>query len=223
VPVSPFRVGVVSDTHGLFDPKLALLLRGSRLILHAGDICGVEVLAQLSTLAPVQAIYGNCDTTPLTTQLPAWRVEQIGGFRVLVLHDLGKPSRPREPAGKLIEQVRPTVVVSGHSHQSALEIVDGIFFVNPGSAGRKRFKLIRSAAVLLCATDYIEARVYSLETDVPKVIARRRFRMTSDGRFTGSSALPLYRSDPGATMSPDRLGRRGDTAGASKRMADTSK
>jgi len=216
VPVSAFRVGVVSDTHGFFDPKLALLLRGSRLILHAGDICGVEVLEQLSTLAPVQAIYGNCDVNPLTAQLPSWRVEQIGAFRVLVLHDLGRPIRPREPAQKLIEQVRPTVVVSGHSHQSALEIVDGVFFVNPGSAGRKRFKLIRSAAVLLCAEECIDARVYSLETDVPKMIARRRFRMTSN-------AAPLYRSDPGATMAPDRLGRRGHTAGASKRMAGTSK
>jgi uncharacterized protein len=223
VPDSAFRVGVVSDTHGFFDPKLASLLRGSRLILHAGDVCGEPVLAQLSSLAPVQAIYGNCDTDPLTTQLPAWRVEQIGAFRVLVLHDLGKPNRPREPAQKLIEQVRPTVVVSGHSHQLALEIVDGIFFVNPGSAGRKRFKLTRSAAVLLCAEDRIDARAYSLETDVPKTIARRRFQMTSNGRFTGSSTVPLYRSDPRATMAPDRLGRRGHTAGASKRMASTSK
>jgi putative phosphoesterase len=215
VPLSAFRVGVVSDTHGFFDPKLALLLRGARLILHAGDICGVEVLEQLSTLAPVQAIYGNCDADPLTAQLPPWRIEQIGAFRVLVLHDLGGPTRPRQPAQKLIEQVRPTVVVSGHSHQSNLEVVDGVFFVNPGSAGKKRFKLIRSAAVLLCGEDSIDARVYSLETDVPKVIARKRFRMTS--------TAPLYRSDPGATMAPDQLGRRGHTAGASKRMPGTSK
>ncbi len=213
----------MSDTHGFFDPKLALLLRGSRLILHAGDICGVEVLEQLSTFAPVQAIYGNCDAIPLTTQLPPWRVEQIGAFRVLVLHDLGRPSQPREAAHKLIEQVRPMVVVSGHSHQSALEIVDGVFFVNPGSAGRKRFKLIRSAAVLLCAEDWIDARVYSLETDVPKMIARKRFRRSSNGRFTRSRAAPLYRSDPSATIAPERLGRRGHTAGASKRMAGTSK
>jgi len=115
------------------------------------------------------------------------------------------------------------VVVSGHSHQSALEIVDGIFFVNPGSAGRKRFRLIRSAAVLLCRDDWLDARIYSLETEVPKVIARRRCRMRSERGFTESSALPLYRSDPSATMAPDRPGRRGQTAGSGKRMAGTRK
>jgi len=223
VPRSSVFIGLVSDTHGLFDPKLDSLLAGADLILHAGDICRAAVLQQLVKLAPVRAIYGNCDVPPLSQKLPAWRLEQVRGSCVLVLHDLGKPAKPRPPAKALIEQFRPEVVVSGHSHQAALEAVQGTLFVNPGSAGPKRFKLVRSAATLLFSEAAIVARVYSLETHAPVQIAQLRFRRTEPGRFTGSAALPLYRSDPIATMGADPLRRKARTAGAGKRMASINR
>ena len=216
-------MGVVSDTHGLFDPKLDSLLAGADLILHAGDVCAAAVLQQLSKLAPVHAIHGNRDVPPLSQKLPAWRLEQIRGSRVLVLHDLGKPTSLRPPAKALIEQLRPEVVVSGHSHQWALEAVEGTLFINPGSAGPKRFKLVRSAAKLLFRDQTIEARIYSLEANAPVEIAQLQFRRAAPGRFTGSAALPLYRSDPIATMGGDRLRRKARTAGAGKRMASTNR
>src|SRR5262249_6232297 len=111
------------------------------------------------------------------------------------------------------------VVVSGHSHQWALEVAEGTLFVNPGSAGPKRFKLVRSAATLLFFDDAIEARVYGLETKAAVRIARLRFRRTAEGRFTGPAALPLYRPDPIATMGGHRLRRKARTAGTGKRMA----
>lgn len=223
VPSSSVFVGLVSDTHGRFDPKLDSLLAGADLILHAGDICGGEVLQQLAKLAPVRAIHGNCDVPPLSQDLPAWRLEQIGGSRVLVVHDLGKPSRPRPPVRALIEQLRPGVVVSGHSHQWLLEAREGTLFVNPGSAGPKRFKLVRSAAKLFFSGETIEARVYALEAEAPIQIAGMQFRRTAAGRFTGSAGRPLYRSDPIATMGGVRLGRKARTAGAGKRMASRNR
>ena len=161
------QLGVVSDTHGLFDPKLSDLFRGSAFILHAGDVCGQEVLDRLESIAPVLAIFGNCDTPPLSLKLPPWRTEAIAGHRILILHDLGKPELLNPAASALIARERPNIVISGHSHQGRISIYGDMLFVNPGSAGRKRFKLLRSAAVLSLSKNKARAALFSLESAEP--------------------------------------------------------
>lgn len=166
--------GVVSDTHGLVDPELPRLFRGVAGILHAGDIVGEHVVKALAQIAPVHAIVGNCDAPPLTRELPGWRVVELEGERILIVHDLGSPSRPRPEAARLIAQYKPTLVLSGHSHKGHLEVRDDVLYLNPGSAGRKRFKLLRSAALLVFKAREVEARLLSLEGEVGATVERAR-------------------------------------------------
>ena len=170
----PTRVrtfGVVSDTHGHFDPSLPALFRGVEAILHAGDVVGRIVLEQLESIAPVIAVAGNNDGPPLSDELPPWRTLEIDGERILILHDLGKPERLRGPASELVAREQPRVVVSGHSHAGRIDVRDRILFLNPGSAGKKRFRLLRSAAFLLVRPHAIEARLISLEGRIGDVVA----------------------------------------------------
>lgn len=159
------KVGVVSDTHGMFDEKLVRLFEGVSLILHGGDIGDPAVLTRLTEIAPVRAVQGNNDTGPWARELPAARVERISGVPVLVVHELGKPSEPNVKVQFLLQAESPRVVVSGHSHKGELVEVDGRLFVNPGGAGKKRFKLLRSAAVLEIDSARIRARLHSLESE----------------------------------------------------------
>lgn len=191
------HLGVVSDTHGLFDPALAAVFGGLGVeaILHAGDICGAAVLESLAEVAPVVAIVGNCDSPPLTRELPEYRVETFDGEPILVLHDLGTPDRLRPRAAQLIREHRPRIVVSGHSHQGRVEAREGTLFVNPGSAGRKRFKLLRSVATLTFRPGGIEARLLSLEGEVGRVVAAARIRRTPPrASEEGSGEQPRRRS-----------------------------
>lgn len=165
-------IGVISDTHGYFDPALPDLFRGVEQILHGGDICGVEVVQRLEQIAAVTSIVGNCDRPPLTDELPEWRCETLHGVRVLIVHDLGRPERPRPTAKALLSDVRPDIVVSGHSHQGRVQVHEGILFVNPGSAGKKRFRLPRTVARLSFGARAIEATLLSLEGEVGAVLAR---------------------------------------------------
>jgi predicted phosphodiesterase len=123
----------------------------------------------------VRAIHGNCDVPPLSELLPPWRLEQLVGRRILVLHDLGKPERPRPAAQSLLSAARPSIVISGHSHQGRIAVHGEVLYVNPGSAGPKRFKLVRSAARLTLGPQGVEARLFSLESTPPRVLARTRF------------------------------------------------
>jgi len=164
------RLAVVSDTHGLVDPALERLFEGVERIVHGGDIVGEQVLTRLEDIAPVDAISGNCDGPPLSTRFPDADVFEFDGERLLVIHDLGRPDRPRPKAAELIRKHQPRVVISGHSHRGHLEVRDGRLFVSPGSAGRKRFKLLRSAALLVFEPERIEARLLSLEGRVGEVV-----------------------------------------------------
>ncbi len=190
---SPVQIGVVSDTHGLFDPKLTALFAGTDVILHAGDVCGQDVLDQLAAIAPVRAICGNCDVAPLSVALPAWRTEVIAGRRILIVHDLGKPERMTSAASSRVANERPEIVISGHSHQGRIEIRGGILFVNPGSAGRKRFRLLRSAALLSVTRRQAQARLFSLEPAAPAQVAEARWSFDGGGKRR-SKAQP--RSSP---------------------------
>ncbi len=142
------RVGLVSDTHGLADPRLPELLAGCDLVLHAGDVVKQSVLDALRIVAPVTAVRGNCDEGTSLESLPASAVVPLGLLTALVLHDLGPRERPLPAARALLARARPQIVVHGHSHRPGGALVAGTLFVNPGSAGPRRFSLPRAAAVL---------------------------------------------------------------------------
>jgi putative phosphoesterase len=159
------KIGVVSDTHGMFDEKLRRLFEGVSLILHGGDVGSPQVLTQLTEIAQVRAVAGNNDTGPWARELPAARVERIDGVPVLIVHELGRPTEPTVKVQFLLQAESPRVVISGHSHKGELIEHDGRLFVNPGGAGKKRFKLLRSAAVLEVTAKTVTARLHSLESD----------------------------------------------------------
>ncbi|HEX9398594.1 MAG TPA: metallophosphoesterase family protein [Anaeromyxobacter sp.] len=142
------RVGLVSDTHGHLDPLLHTLFARCALILHAGDVVREAVLAALERIAPVTAIRGNNDEGTSLARLPETALVRLGDLTALVVHDLGPRERPKPPARGLIERERPAIVVHGHSHRPDVALVCGTLFVNPGSAGPRRFSLPRAAAIL---------------------------------------------------------------------------
>ena len=125
------RVGLISDTHGLLREAARKALAGSDLIIHAGDIGKLEVLDALRALAPVVAVRGNIDTQPWASALPTIAVAQAGAIGIYVLHNL----QELDPAAGF------RVVVSGHSHKPSRTERDGVLYVNPGSAGPRRFRL----------------------------------------------------------------------------------
>ncbi len=142
------RVGLVSDTHGLFDPALRGLLARCDAILHAGDVVRTDVLAALARIAPVVAVRGNNDGAPELAALPETALVSLGELTALVVHDLGARERPKPPARELIARRRPEIVVHGHSHRPGVVVVEGRLFVNPGSCGPRRFSLPRAAGLL---------------------------------------------------------------------------
>lgn len=126
-------VGVISDTHGLIRPTALEALAGAELILHAGDIGKPEVLDALRNIAPVVAIRGNVDRGPWAAELPEARSVEVFGERGYLIHDLKS----------LTQQIpdKPALIVHGHSHQPGCQRRDGVLYLNPGSAGPRRFKL----------------------------------------------------------------------------------
>jgi putative phosphoesterase len=161
------RVGLVSDTHGLFDPKLADVLRGVDLVLHAGDVVRASVLDALAAIAPVRAVRGNNDEGPTVGALPGSAVVALGPLVALVVHDLGPPGRPHRAAAALVARHRPQIVVHGHSHRPGHAVQGGVLFVNPGSCGPRRFSLPRAAALLEVRGHRVEVRFVDLAPDPP--------------------------------------------------------
>lgn len=134
-----FRIGLVSDTHNLLRPEVLAFLQGSDHIVHAGDVCGPEVIAALTRLAPVTVVRGNNDFGPWARDIPEAVTVQLAGVAVHVVHDIADLMLPDGAA----------VVVTGHSHRPHVEEREGVLYVNPGSAGPRRFKLPVSAGELL--------------------------------------------------------------------------
>lgn len=146
------RVGLIADTHGLLRPEVLDFLRGSHHIIHAGDICGPEVLEQLRALAPVTAVRGNNDDGPWAEALQEEETLQVEAVRIHVIHDLAELRRGGAPANV-------QAVISGHSHKPKLEQRNGTLWVNPGSAGPRRFQLPISAGELLVDGAAVSARL----------------------------------------------------------------
>lgn len=135
------RIGVISDTHGLLRPEALAALRGCERIIHAGDIGKPEVLDALRALAPLDAIRGNVDSGDWAASVPEHLDLEIGGLRIHVTHDV--KAMGIDPIAARVD-----VVIAGHSHQPKIEEVDAVLYLNPGSAGRRRFKLPISLALL---------------------------------------------------------------------------
>jgi len=165
------RLGLVSDSHGLADPGLPRLFAGCDLILHAGDLVRPAVLGPLEAVAPVRAVRGNNDHAPGLEGLPASLVLELAQATVLLLHDLGSPGRLLPLARRLVRSARPQVVVHGHSHQPRAAVHDGVLFVNPGSAGPRRFSLPRSAGLLHLAGRRARVELWDLATPAPILLA----------------------------------------------------
>lgn len=140
-------IGLISDTHGLVRPDVFRALDGVELILHAGDVGGDDILDELSTIAPVRAVYGNTDA-PGNPRLAEAIDVQIGDVTVHVSHghEVGSPNPKR-----LLEVYTADVIVYGHTHRQLVTNVDGRWVVNPGAAGPRRFDLVPSVAVMRIA------------------------------------------------------------------------
>jgi putative phosphoesterase len=150
---STITVGLISDTHGVLRPEAVAALRGVQRIIHAGDIGGADILAALGEIAPVDAVRGNNDHW--SSRIPAELTLDIAGVTVYVLHDLKELEVDPVAAGF-------RVVIAGHSHKPVVREQDGVLYVNPGSAGPRRFKLPVTVAYLEIASGSAVARVHAI-------------------------------------------------------------
>lgn len=149
------RIGLISDTHNLVRPEALAHLAGCDAIVHAGDICEPGVLDALRQIAPVTAVRGNNDGGTWAASLPVQATLTVQGVKIFVVHDIADL-----PADLRRDGVR--VVVTGHSHKPHIDERDGVLFVNPGSAGPRRFKLPISAGLLLVEDGAACATVHAL-------------------------------------------------------------
>lgn len=148
-------IGLISDTHGLVRPEALAALRGSKLIIHAGDVGKPEVIEALKSVAPIIAIRGNNDRGAWAKKIPDVVDLRINGIRLQVIHNVN--DFKLEVAGGF------KVVVSGHSHKPGVVAKDGVLFINPGSAGPRRFNLPISVAQLKIDGQKLRARIIPLK------------------------------------------------------------
>ena len=154
------RVGLISDTHGLLRPQAVAFLRGSDFIVHAGDVGDGALLNELRELAPVTVVRGNNDKGAWADSLAATEVLTVDDVAIYVLHDIAELDLDPAAAGF-------GAVVFGHSHRPATETRDGVLYVNPGSAGPRRFRLPISAGELVIEGDAASARIQDLTITAP--------------------------------------------------------
>ncbi|RZN24619.1 metallophosphoesterase family protein [Bradyrhizobium sp. Leo121] len=152
-----FRIGIISDTHGLLRPEAERGLTGVDHIIHAGDIGRPEIVDALRRIAPVTAIRGNVDTGEWARDYPDTNLVRLAGKSIYVLHDL-KTMKAERSAGI-------DVIVSGHSHVPKIDRVGGVLYLNPGSAGPRRFKLPITFATLELTPDGMRPEIHDLGGD----------------------------------------------------------
>jgi putative phosphoesterase len=148
-------IGLISDTHGLLRPEAKQALSGVERIIHAGDIGGRAILDELNGIAPVVAVRGNNDKDAWAREIAETEVVEIEGISIFTLHDLKELDLDPQAAGF-------TVVVAGHSHKPSIMEKDGVLFVNPGSAGPRRFSLPVSLGFLEIEHGACRARLRTL-------------------------------------------------------------
>ena len=155
----PIIVGLISDTHGLLRPSVHKALEGVELILHAGDVGGLEILEELRIIAPVQAVYGNTDPVG-DPNLENELIVPIGGLTIHVSHghEVGSPT-PQ----KLLTTYPQDVLIYGHTHRQLVTHAEGRLVVNPGAAGPRRFNLEPSVARLTISKGQAEVEIVALD------------------------------------------------------------
>jgi|ERR1700678_3367393 uncharacterized protein len=149
------KIGLISDTHGLVRPEALQALGGVARIIHAGDIGGASVIETLTGIAPVDVVRGNNDKDPWGARLPEWLALEFEGVRIHVLHDVKELDVDPAAAGF-------RVVIAGHSHKPVVTERGGVLFVNPGSAGPRRFGLPVTVGYLTVAGGTAQAQIKSL-------------------------------------------------------------
>jgi uncharacterized protein len=149
-----FRIGIISDTHGLLRPEAEQRLAGVDHIVHAGDIGRPEIIDTLRRIAPVTAIRGNVDSAEWAREYPDTALLRLAGISIYVLHDL---KTLQADSGTGID-----VIVSGHSHVPKIETVGGVLYLNPGSAGRRRFNLPITLATLAVTPEGTRPEIHDL-------------------------------------------------------------
>lgn len=153
----PVKVGVISDTHGLMRPEALTALAGSELIIHAGDVGSREVLQSLAAIAPLHSIRGNIDTQDWAAEIPETMAVEVEHATLWVLHDLNRLDLDPVAGGF-------QAVISGHSHKPKIEEKNGVLYLNPGSAGPRRFRL--PVTVARCEVDGESIRAELVELHV---------------------------------------------------------
>jgi putative phosphoesterase len=159
VPEKMSRVGLISDTHGLLRPEAKAFLEGCDRIIHGGDIGNPDILEQLAALAPLTVVRGNNDQGGWAEELAETQLVQIDHVLIYVIHDIAQLDIDPRAAG-----VR--VVVAGHSHVPSVAERDGVLYVNPGSAGPRRFKLPIAAGELTIAGNAVSADIVRFDVGV---------------------------------------------------------
>ncbi|MBI3847404.1 MAG: metallophosphoesterase family protein [Planctomycetes bacterium] len=159
------RVGVVADTHGVVHPAVFDLFRNVAAIVHAGDVGSDSVIADLEALAPVVAVRGNVDVgaSALLEHLPDERTITIESVRLFVTHVGGSAGQVRTRFGERLRRDRVRVFVCGHSHRALLDDSGDLLILNPGGAGRRRFSIPLSAAILAVKGDDVRVRIVDLD------------------------------------------------------------
>jgi uncharacterized protein len=148
-------IGVISDTHGLLRPDAEERLAGVDHIVHAGDIGSPEIIPRLRAIAPTTAIRGNIDRQDWARELPDRDAVTLAGRSIHVLHDLGDLTLDPVASGF-------DIVISGHSHRPRVETIDGVLYLNPGSAGPRRFRLPVTLATVELSGDAIRPEIHRL-------------------------------------------------------------
>jgi putative phosphoesterase len=147
-------IGVISDTHGLLRPEVPKLFKSVDLILHAGDIGDPQILEQLTTLAPTIAVRGNNDKGEWARRIPEFKKVDVGGISIFMIHDV------KEIAAS--SRSDADIILSGHSHKPSTERRDGTLYLNPGSAGPRRFKLPICVARITIRKSQVTARLIEI-------------------------------------------------------------
>jgi len=155
IPMKEHKIGVISDTHGLLREEAIEVIKDSELIIHVGDIGDFDLLKKLFDIAPVVAVRGNCDRGHWANGLNEGEVVEIGDVIIYVIHNID--DLDFDPAASGF-----SVVISGHSHMPHSYIKNNVLFLNPGSAGPRRFKLPVSAAVLKISGHSVTAQLFDL-------------------------------------------------------------
>ncbi len=158
------KLGVISDTHGDLDSKVATLFAGVDHILHAGDIGPHSIILELEHIAPVTAVLGNTDFGGTVRET---EIVELDGVKFLVNH-IVDPHRLEPMLKERVERQKPDVIVFGHTHKTFDETIDGIRYFNPGYAGAPRSNAQRSVAILHCGNGKIRAEFFDLDQALPR-------------------------------------------------------